>query len=271
MKMEKVPTVTAQERRVRAVKGKPVFYDSPRIKSAKALLVAHLKQHRPPKPYDSGVRLRVSRLFPKGRHKDGEYRITKPKKASSPISGIKTTSLPVKNTENHTFKGKFGVEKSGESGIMKERGMANGMRTSPYHILTESEIETLNKDIKAIGADKSIFKFNKGTRTGYDDITDEIFVKGDVLPDLNSTHPRDLMSSRAALAHEYYGHRANRGTKLPKGAWNDEFRASYMAAKNCPNLTDEDRRYLILDALERAKEKGVTKQHNEFIRKTLYG
>jgi hypothetical protein len=197
--------------------------------------------------------------------------ITKPKKASSPIGGIKTTSLPVKNTENHTFKGKFGVEKSDGSGIMKERGMANGMRTSPYHILTESEIETLNKDIKAIGADKSIFKFNKGTRTGYDDITDEIFVKGDVLPDLNSTHPRDLMSSRAALAHEYYGHRANRGTKLPKGAWNDEFRASYMAAKNCPNLTDEDRRYLILDALERAKEKGVTIQHNEFIRKTLYG
>lgn len=35
--------------------------------------------------------------------------ITKPKKASSPIGGIKTTSLPVKNTENHTFKGKFGV------------------------------------------------------------------------------------------------------------------------------------------------------------------
>ena len=78
MKMDKVPTVTAQERRVRIVKGKPVFYDSPRIKSAKALLVAHLKQHRPPKPYDSGVRLRVSWLFPKGRHKDGEYRITKP-------------------------------------------------------------------------------------------------------------------------------------------------------------------------------------------------
>ena len=35
--------------------------------------------------------------------------ITKPKKANSPIGGIKTTSLPVKNTENHTFKGKFGV------------------------------------------------------------------------------------------------------------------------------------------------------------------
>lgn len=65
MKMDKVPTVTAQERRVRTVKGKPIFYDSPRIKSAKALLIAHLKQHRPPKPYDSGVRLRVSWLFQK--------------------------------------------------------------------------------------------------------------------------------------------------------------------------------------------------------------
>lgn len=32
MKMGKVPTVTAQERRVRFVKGKPIFYDSPRIK-----------------------------------------------------------------------------------------------------------------------------------------------------------------------------------------------------------------------------------------------
>lgn len=44
--------------------------------------------------------------------------ITKPKKANSPIGGIKTSSLPVKNTENHTFKGKFGVEKSDGSGMI---------------------------------------------------------------------------------------------------------------------------------------------------------
>ena len=79
------------------------------------------------------------------------------------------------------------------------------------------------------------------------------------------------MSSRAVLAHEYYGHRAYRGTKLKPGAWNDEFRASYMAAKNTPNLSDEDRRYLILDALERAKESGITIKYNEFIRGILYG
>lgn len=139
MKMEKVPTVTAQERRVRAVKGKPVFYDSPRIKSAKALLVAHLKQHRLSKPYDSGVRLRVSWLFPKGRHKDGEYRITKPKKANSPISGIKTSSLPIKNAENHTFKGKFGVEKSGGNGIIKEENK------KPITPITDKAIERVPK------------------------------------------------------------------------------------------------------------------------------
>ena len=100
---------------------------------------------------------------------------------------------------------------------------------------------------------------------------DEIRVRGDILPDKNSLHPRDLMSTRAALAHEYYGHRAYRGTKLKRNAWNDEFRASYMAAKNTPNLSAEDRKYLVLDALERAKEKGVTIKHNDFIRRILYG
>lgn len=78
MKMDKVPTVTAQERRVAVVKGRPIFYDSQKIKSAKDLIILNLKQHRPIKPYECGVRLRVSWLFPKGRHKDGEYRITKP-------------------------------------------------------------------------------------------------------------------------------------------------------------------------------------------------
>lgn len=163
------------------------------------------------------------------------------------------------------------IANSAERGIIKERGMANGLRISPYHILTKSEIESLNKDIEAIKADKKIFKFNSGMRTGYNDDRDLITVRGDVLPDHNSKYPRDLMSQRAVLAHEYYGHRAYRGTTLPKGSWNDEFRASYMAAKNCPNLSDEDRRYLILDALERAKEKGVTINHNNFIRRVLYG
>jgi hypothetical protein len=79
------------------------------------------------------------------------------------------------------------------------------------------------------------------------------------------------MSERAVLAHEYYGHRNYRYTILEKGSWNDEFRASYMAAKNAPNLSDEDRVYLSSDAIERAKEAGVTIAYNDFIRRVLYG
>lgn len=168
------------------------------------------------------------------------------------------------------------IANSNNSGIIKSRNLSsrnlpNGLRTAPNHNLTDEEISSLRNDIVAIKADENVFKFNVGRRTGYDDVLDEIRVRGDVLPDLDSNHPRDRMSSRAALAHEYYGHRANRGTKVPNGAWNDEFRASYMAAKNCPNLSDEDRYYLILDALERAKESGVTIKYNSFIRSVLYG
>lgn len=56
-------------------------------------------------------------------------------------------------------------------------------------------------------AGESVFKFNEGWQTGYSDTKGLIFVKGDVLPDMNSLHPRDLMSPIAVLAHEYYGHK----------------------------------------------------------------
>ena len=152
------------------------------------------------------------------------------------------------------------------------RGMANGLRNNPQHILTEEEIEMLKKDIDAIEADISVFKFNKGRRTSYDDGNDKVYVRGDVLSYTDSIHPRDIMSSRAVLAHEYYGHRPYRNAKirLNYGSWNDEFRASYMAAKNAPGLTDEDRKYLVLDALERAKSAGVSITNNSFIRRVLY-
>lgn len=78
------------------------------------------------------------------------------------------------------------------------------------------------------------------------------------------------MSSRAVLAHER-AHRNFRGTTLPEGAWNDEFRASYWAARNVPNLTHEERVRLIQDAITRAQEAGVPIRLNRFMRETLYG
>lgn len=157
------------------------------------------------------------------------------------------------------------------SGSIASRNMANGMRTTAMHTLTHSEIESLKEDIRIIKADEKVFRFNKGDITCYKDEYDVIFVRGDVLPATDSLHPRDLMSSRAVLAHEYYGHRTHRNTIAKECSWNDEFRASYIAAKITPNLSDEDRRYLILDALERAKEKGVSIKYNDFIRGVLYG
>ena len=151
----------------------------------------------------------------------------------------------------------------------------NGQRTSKFHELTEDEIVSLKNDIKEIGADESVFRFNEGYQTGYSDKKGLIYVKGDVLPDLNSTHPRDLMSPKAVLAHEYYGHKYfgdlyGRRNPTP-GAWNDEFRASYSAALNTPNLGELDRMYLMLDALDRAKEAGVNIKITDIIRRILYG
>lgn len=73
------PTATAQEKQVRVVHGKPLFYDPAPVKEAKDLLTAHLAGHRPEKPLVGTVQLRTLWLFPKGRsHKNGEWRITKP-------------------------------------------------------------------------------------------------------------------------------------------------------------------------------------------------
>lgn len=72
------PTVTAQEHKVTIRNGKPVFYDPPELKEARAKLTAHLAQHKPEKPYTCGVRLITAWCFPGEGHADGEWRTTKP-------------------------------------------------------------------------------------------------------------------------------------------------------------------------------------------------
>lgn len=72
------PTITQQEHKVTVVNGKPVFYEPQELKQAKSKLLAHLAGHVPDKRMDQGVMLVVKWLFPKGKHKNGEYRTTKP-------------------------------------------------------------------------------------------------------------------------------------------------------------------------------------------------
>jgi len=73
------PTVTHQEKAVRVVRGKPVFYEPPALRDARAKLEAHLAQHAPQEPYTDAVRLVTKWCFPVVRnHRSGEYKGTRP-------------------------------------------------------------------------------------------------------------------------------------------------------------------------------------------------
>ncbi|MBR4765639.1 MAG: RusA family crossover junction endodeoxyribonuclease [Clostridia bacterium] len=73
------PTATAQEKKVRVVHGKPLFFDPAPVKNAKALLISHLILNKPDAPLEGPVELKAVWMFPKGRkHRHGEWRITKP-------------------------------------------------------------------------------------------------------------------------------------------------------------------------------------------------
>ena len=163
------------------------------------------------------------------------------------------------------------VDNIEKSGIMKSAREANGLRRSRFIEMTEEEIEFVKHEIVEIGADPTVFQIVQGAKTSYDDELDIVFIGSDVFPSAPGSHPTDRLTVRAMLAHEYYGHKANRGTSLPKGDWRDEFRASYTAAKTCPNLTDEERADLVSDAINRARENGVEITFNAFMRRVLYG
>lgn len=73
------PTVTFQDRRIVAVKGKRTgFYDSPELAQARAKLRAHLAQFRPPEPVKGPVRLVTKWIFYSDKHPDGAWKTTKP-------------------------------------------------------------------------------------------------------------------------------------------------------------------------------------------------
>jgi Holliday junction resolvase RusA-like endonuclease len=72
------PTATAQMKKVRVVRGRPMFYEPSGVKAAKALLISALRLHRPDEPMNGALELTAVWKFPNGRHKDGSYRVTRP-------------------------------------------------------------------------------------------------------------------------------------------------------------------------------------------------
>lgn len=184
-----------------------------------------------------------------------------------------------------SLKGERGIEK--QMNVVDEKRTVAGSRRTPFYELTAEDIEFVKTEIEAINADKNDFVFNSSVTKGTCFLASDgkVHIKGNIFPDEYSSHPRDKLSVRAVLAHEYYGHRPYRKQYLKEDsdtspealnriiakAWADEFRASYMAAKNAPNLSDFDRTLLIQDSLSRAEEAGVTIKYNDFIRRVLYG
>lgn len=74
----KPPTCTHQQKQVTVVNSKPVFYEPDDLKAARAKLMAHLGKHVPDKRYTGPIRLITKWCFPKSRHKDGQWKTTKP-------------------------------------------------------------------------------------------------------------------------------------------------------------------------------------------------
>ena len=82
MPMAKVPTCTHQQKQVKIVyvdgEPKPIFYEPADLKAARSKLTAHLGKHVPADKYTGPIRLITKWLFPKGKHKNGAWKTTKP-------------------------------------------------------------------------------------------------------------------------------------------------------------------------------------------------
>lgn len=73
------PTVTHQEKQVRVVHGKPIFYEPARLLDARQKLTAYLAGHVPEQKFDGAVRLYAKWCFPmSSKHRDGDWKTTKP-------------------------------------------------------------------------------------------------------------------------------------------------------------------------------------------------
>ena len=144
---------------------------------------------------------------------------------------------------------------------MLDRNYAMGLRRG-NKFLSEEEIEFIKQEIERIKADPEVFSIDRTghAKTAYREISDRIVVGSNVFPDLeNSSNMTDKLSVACVLAHEYYGHRAMREEYLNEDEDTtntaiDEFKASFLAYRNTPNLTNEEREMLLYQAYETAKE-----------------
>lgn len=74
----KLPTITHQQKKVHVVNGKPIHYEPAALKDARQKFAAHLAAHTPKEKLTGPIRLLTKWCYPIGKHKNGEYKTTKP-------------------------------------------------------------------------------------------------------------------------------------------------------------------------------------------------
>lgn len=73
------PTKTYQEKQVKVVHGKPIFYEPQDLKNTRMMLRGHLTGHIPEEKYTGALQMVTKWCFPvSGKHKNGEYRTSRP-------------------------------------------------------------------------------------------------------------------------------------------------------------------------------------------------
>lgn len=73
------PTVTHQEKKVSVKNGKPIFFEPPELKDARAKFKAHLSKHIPKEPLTGAITLICTWCFSSSnKHPNGQPKITKP-------------------------------------------------------------------------------------------------------------------------------------------------------------------------------------------------
>ena len=74
----KLPTVTAQQKGVRVVHGRPMFYEKKEVKEARALFSKKLEPYAPAEPISGPVRIICEWYFYSKSHKPNTWRTTRP-------------------------------------------------------------------------------------------------------------------------------------------------------------------------------------------------
>lgn len=77
--LKKIPTVTHQDKIISVKNGKPIIFDSPKLKRAKRIFEDRLIEHIPSKELEPPVSIELVWCFPLEKNKvDGDYYTKKP-------------------------------------------------------------------------------------------------------------------------------------------------------------------------------------------------